>query len=161
MGWWSDRKKILGCVTSSFFHVFFVEWLFITLRNSWSSWAIWLTLSPFSTLFLLCFLLLQRFLCLFFIFPHLSLYLLLLGMKTEIGRTSLAISTPRACLNFSFLSHENVKVEYYRLCKRDTQLGCIQIRIVEEVYGRCCFFFVFEPDKTDLPTYSTMHLWIK
>ena len=27
----------LGCVTSSFFHVFFVEWLFITFKNSCSS----------------------------------------------------------------------------------------------------------------------------
>lgn len=27
----------LGCVTSSFFQVFFVEWLFITFKNSCSS----------------------------------------------------------------------------------------------------------------------------
>ena len=110
-----------------------------------------------STLFLLCLLLLQRFLRLFLLlFRLLSLCLLFLGMETEIGRTALAVATPGTRLDISLLRHDCETLEWYSLCKRHIQFGCVQIGVVEEVHGRFRLILVFESDKTNLSTYTTI-----
>ena len=111
-----------------------------------------------STLFLLRFLLLQRFLRLFLLlFRLLSLCLLFLGMKTEIGRTALAVATPGTRLDISLLRHDTELSEWYGLCKRHAQFGCVQIGVGEEVYGRFRLILVFESDKPNLSTYTAIY----
>ena len=83
-------------------------------------------------------------------------------METEIGRTALAVATPGTRLDISLLRHDTELSEWYSLCKRHTQFGCIQIGVVEEVYGRFRFILVFESDKPNLSTYTTIcYRWKK
>ena len=78
-------------------------------------------------------------------------------METEIGRTALAVATPGTLLDISLLRHDIELSEWYSLCKRHAQLGCVQIGVVEEVHGRFRFILVFESDKPNLSTHTTMH----